>query len=711
MAELFHLPFPVAFNANGIAEPGAKLFFYVTGTTAPAPIYTASTMDVEHENPVEANGAGRFPNIYLDEAVTYRLVITDRNGSPLGVDVDPYTPGSIVGSAKGDKGDPGINGGVGSSAGFAALFGAAGGMTIGTDITRIRMAGYSTAGVGAADYVYDATVNALTVASNPRTQFLAAGGRGFRLALDQEITPYMFGATSPVAPINAGASFASVPDATTALQAFLDFCAANPVQSVNWGGTFGVTAGLTLGSTTTSGGQIVYSGANVYSGELILAVTANIAGAVLTCHSRRLCTYGPLHILGPDTTDVGTYSNRLFDIGLLIEKYAQMQTFTSVEVRMARICGALNRGRGGIDNTFQNRILNAFFIACGAGSYSIATAQKVAGTYSARVDTGDGTQTNQRTTVTTTVLPPVLVDTYELPVFARIAGEIKWVRSIDRVNSKVTLYSWVDLNAAASGPIDFLYGGGMMNIGGDAGLFDGKIASSFCAIGMYQAATYGGTIQLTAQQCGIGFVYGDNPGNAIMGTLLNLYAEANDADLLYNGLSASDGHLTVVAEQALDITKILYFTPRKGDNTHSLHLKPNLLLNYNGRWLSYENAPDIDGGLASLVVRFDGPNRTIPMFGNSPVIAIYASSASFNRLFGYRAATVQVQGTGTGNAPTGTLTVQVRDAAGNVDNSKKINGGTLGANATFALGSLTTFATVLIAQDPTNAANYLVSVR
>jgi hypothetical protein len=92
-AKQFFLPYQAA-TINAVAEPGATLTFYQTGTTTKLPIYTTALLDTELANPVRANGAGRFADIYLDSTQTYRLIISDRNGTAL-EDIDPYTPGTI----------------------------------------------------------------------------------------------------------------------------------------------------------------------------------------------------------------------------------------------------------------------------------------------------------------------------------------------------------------------------------------------------------------------------------------------------------------------------------------------------------------------------------------------------------------------------------------------------------------------------------------
>jgi hypothetical protein len=89
------------------------------------------------------------------------------------------------------KGDPGGN--------VMAIgpFLAASGLNIpsGTDLVRTSGYALSTPGVGVADYVADAAVDAAYVTAHPRTAFISANGRGFRLSSAQTITIDMFGAT------------------------------------------------------------------------------------------------------------------------------------------------------------------------------------------------------------------------------------------------------------------------------------------------------------------------------------------------------------------------------------------------------------------------------------------------------------------------------------------------------------------------------------
>ncbi|APX66275.1 hypothetical protein AV944_11045 [Sphingomonas sp. LK11] len=104
---LFYLPFRPALDANGIVAPGARLFFFLTQTSIPQKIYADAALSIELENPVGANAAGVWPSIYIDPALTYRVVLKDQDGVILN-EVDPYVPG--VAGERGQRGLPGVGG-------------------------------------------------------------------------------------------------------------------------------------------------------------------------------------------------------------------------------------------------------------------------------------------------------------------------------------------------------------------------------------------------------------------------------------------------------------------------------------------------------------------------------------------------------------------------------------------------------------------------
>lgn len=95
-SQLFLLPFRPALDANALPVTGARLFFYASGTSTPQPVYSSDALTTPLSNPVEADAAGAWPSIYLDQSKTYRVVVKDASGVTLdNGDIDPYIPGVV----------------------------------------------------------------------------------------------------------------------------------------------------------------------------------------------------------------------------------------------------------------------------------------------------------------------------------------------------------------------------------------------------------------------------------------------------------------------------------------------------------------------------------------------------------------------------------------------------------------------------------------
>lgn len=86
--------FDVALDANGNPLSGAKLYTYVNTTTTPKPTYTTSALNVAHPNPIVADSAGRFPDIWADDNQTFRVKLTDSGGVQVFQADDMITLGS-----------------------------------------------------------------------------------------------------------------------------------------------------------------------------------------------------------------------------------------------------------------------------------------------------------------------------------------------------------------------------------------------------------------------------------------------------------------------------------------------------------------------------------------------------------------------------------------------------------------------------------------
>lgn len=95
MAQLFAQPFYTAISAAGNVLSGAKLYFYATGTTTPQTTYQDDGLATPHTNPVVADSAGRFPAIFLNMTLVYRVKLTESNDA-LVKDVDPVNKDGLT---------------------------------------------------------------------------------------------------------------------------------------------------------------------------------------------------------------------------------------------------------------------------------------------------------------------------------------------------------------------------------------------------------------------------------------------------------------------------------------------------------------------------------------------------------------------------------------------------------------------------------------
>jgi len=96
LSQLFQTPFVPALGITGLLLSGAKMAFYETGTTTLATVYDddgdpiSQAANIFGTVGVEADMAGRFPNIYLDDAVVYRARFMTAQGSVIG-EADPIS--------------------------------------------------------------------------------------------------------------------------------------------------------------------------------------------------------------------------------------------------------------------------------------------------------------------------------------------------------------------------------------------------------------------------------------------------------------------------------------------------------------------------------------------------------------------------------------------------------------------------------------------
>lgn len=90
------MPGRSAIDLNGFIAPGAEIAFYASGTSILTPVYADAGLTTQLPNPVAANAAGRFPDIYIDDTKVYRARGVSTETGEILFDTDPYYPGDAA---------------------------------------------------------------------------------------------------------------------------------------------------------------------------------------------------------------------------------------------------------------------------------------------------------------------------------------------------------------------------------------------------------------------------------------------------------------------------------------------------------------------------------------------------------------------------------------------------------------------------------------
>lgn len=562
-----------------------------------------------------------------------------------------------LGSIQGPQGPPADSIGV-----FSSLAGTP--PTVASTVTQVRTPGYSTAGKGSALYYYDATVDSAYVTANPRTSFLAADGRGFRLSLER-VTPFMFGALG-------GAT-----DDNVALQAFFDFVSATEVGVADVGGEFSSSVGLVFGRLTVPLTLM-------FTGRFGLTMTGTGTHA-FTIKDWVAGEWDYLRVLGTGSTN--TFSTRTWVTGLFLDNTSRC-TFRFVH--NSRFAFA------GIAACNNNNTLNHFGMVkttdCGSGARSgadpTATKYGLTATWSNPVNSGSSGSVTQQTVMNVDVQPPSYLTSGEFGALGDSAYMIRltntdgtkrvyWIKAADPNAGTITVFPWVDANAVP-GVVDYVFGGGLYTRGNDSNImsFD-MIDATRCGIGLAATSLYGPTgRRVVTQFCGIAIALGRAPSGAILGTKIDgAYFESNRENIIYICRPGESTYNSIDSEYALDLSKCYTIgSPRVTDNSISTTWLgfERFRLSYKGRSYSLEKRPyggDYGSSTGALINR---PDQQIPLTGNSVSITL-SLDLDIHRMMGYDTARVIIVGSGTGGAPTGTITFPV--PASDVNPGFTVNGG------------------------------------
>lgn len=73
---------------SGVFAPGAKAYFYLTGTTTPVTVYQDAAYATAHASPVVADAAGMMPRVFYNGASQIKAVITAADDTAI-TTIDP----------------------------------------------------------------------------------------------------------------------------------------------------------------------------------------------------------------------------------------------------------------------------------------------------------------------------------------------------------------------------------------------------------------------------------------------------------------------------------------------------------------------------------------------------------------------------------------------------------------------------------------------
>lgn len=99
---LLFLPIQIAMDQNDAPVAGAKMNFYLAGTTTPATVYSDVSLTTPTTQPLVADGYGRFAAYYVAPGVSYKIALTTSAGVALDGYPQDNVPAIPVGSANVD---------------------------------------------------------------------------------------------------------------------------------------------------------------------------------------------------------------------------------------------------------------------------------------------------------------------------------------------------------------------------------------------------------------------------------------------------------------------------------------------------------------------------------------------------------------------------------------------------------------------------------
>ncbi len=215
------------FDASGAPLAGGSVTTYMPGTSTLIATYSDAG-GTANLNPIVLDSLG---SAAIWSSGPVRTVVKNAGGTQLydqvaGGDL-PYLVGPFA-TLQGSYVPPGVN--------------------------YVQASGYNTDGDGSYPrYMFDSAVDTAYQTAHPRSSFIAADNRGFRVVVDQWANSKWWGALGGLAATALANDLLHLPDDSAALQECIDYCIANRVVMYTPAGGYKVTVPLTAWAHNGSG--------------------------------------------------------------------------------------------------------------------------------------------------------------------------------------------------------------------------------------------------------------------------------------------------------------------------------------------------------------------------------------------------------------------------------------------------------------------------
>lgn len=454
------------------------------------------------------------------------------------------------------------------------------------------------------------------------------------LGSDHAVTPFDFGAVGD-----------GVTDDTAAITAWGTKVYGTGVPVAALIGNFKITSALTFTGAAT---KLILWGATLTCSFTTETAAVNFVSNADVAH------VGKLIVNGPGTA--GTYSTYTIGQGVSVQS-SGVGCYGHMLIQRFKYQGLDASSGISDDTTFGN--IEVFDIGCYNGSVSTLTA-----TVSARVDNGSSNSLGQTSTLTVSAQPPAGLTAGD--GFVIIAGNPHVVTAVNAGAGTINVFPWPDLTFT-TGTISYIVGQGVRTGGVDDNVLGMDVNAIRCGIGLHSHSLYGAAIgRLQTQACacaiGVGVFNNSDIGLKIGAT----YFESSN---LFNVLVFTTGDTNMVIEgiysNPVDYSKwVNVSAPRSSGTLPTGNFLSPTFTKIKGVVVGNDTvlypAPQTPGSQTNSAETLSiGASPSVHAAYKANTLTVNLQSAlNLNRISGLTDVWFAVTGTGTNNAPTGTITVQ-----------------------------------------------------